>query len=158
MGHQRPWRESDEDIYERSLSKEPTLTLALRQRAGVAVLTGVLAWGCGLLGPNDRFDVEASFTGTHDAGVCSFVFRAKATQPEQTVFYSYELSAQTPISATTWGNHVLLEDFVGSFRDSLRLTWDASIGAQPQIGRFLRFRLTAGFFQLEDGISVICGT
>ena len=121
-------------------------------------MTGVLAWGCGLLGPNDRFDVDASFTGTHDAGVCSFVFRAKATQPEETVFYSYELSAQTLISATTWGNHVLLEDFVGSFRDSLRLTWDASLGAQPQIGRFLRFRLTAGFFQLEDGISVICGT
>ena len=134
------------------------MTQALRQRAGVAVLTGVLAWGCGLLGPSDRFDVDASFTGTHDAGVCTFVFRAKATQPEETVFYSYELSAQTLISATTWGNHVLLEDFVGSFRDSLRLTWDASLGTQPQIGRFLRFRLTAGFFQLEDGISVICGT
>ncbi len=121
-------------------------------------MTGVLAWGCGLLGPSDRFDVDASFTGTHDAGVCRFVFRAKATQPEETVFYSYELSAQTLITATSWGNHVLLEDFVGSFRDSIRLTWDGSLGTQSQIGRFLRYRFTAGFFELEDAISVICGT
>ncbi len=134
------------------------MTQALRQRAGVAVLTGVLAWGCGLLGPNDRFDVDVSFTGTHDAGMCTFVFRAKATQPEETVFYSYELSSQTPISPTTWGILALLEDDVGSFRDSIRLTWHGSLGIDPQIGRFLRFRLTAGFFELEDGISVICGT
>lgn len=134
------------------------LTQALRQRAGVAVLTGALAWGCGLLGPNDGFDVDASFTGTHDAGVCTFVFRAKATQPEETVFFSYKFNSQTPISPTTWGNQVLLEDSVGSFRDSIRLTWDAPLGTRPAIGRFLRFSLSAGFFLLEDGISVICGS
>ncbi len=61
------------------------------------------------------------------------------------------------IGPTTWAPLVPLEDDVGSFHDSLRLTWDGSLGTQPQMGRFLRFRLTAGFFQLEEGISVICG-
>ena len=121
-------------------------------------MTGVMAWGCGLLGPNDRFDVDASFTATHDAGVCRFVFRAKATQPEQSVNYVYELRALTLIAPTTYGALVPLEDGVGSFRDSFRLTWDVSLGTQSQIGRFLRFRLTAGLFDLEDETPVICGT
>ena len=133
------------------------LTQALRQRAGVAVLTGVLAWGCGLLGPNDRFDVDVSFTGAHDAGVCTFVFRAKATQPEETVSYSYKLRAMVVIAPNTWAPLLPLEDDVGSFRDSLTLTWDASLGTQPQIGRFLRFSFTAGFFELDDTVTVFCG-
>ena len=127
-------------------------------RAVIVVFTGVLAWGCGLLGPSDRFDVDVSFTGAHDAGVCTFVFRAKATQPEQTVNYTYQLRAMILIAPTTWAPLVPLEESLGSFRDSLRLTWDGSLGTQSQIARFVRFRFTAGFFQLEDGISVICPT
>ncbi len=133
------------------------MTQALRQRAWVAVLTGVLAWGCGLVGPNDRLEVDASFTGTHDAGVCTFVFRAKANQPEQTVTYRYELRAMVVIAPETFAPFQPLEDEVGSFRDSLRLTWDVSLGTQSAIGRFLSFRLSAGFFDLEDEISVVCG-
>ena len=124
--------------------------------AGVAVLTGILAWG-GLLGPND-LDVNASFTVTHDTGVCTFVFRAKATQPEQTITYSYELGALRLIAPTTFGSPTLLEEDLGSFRDSFRRTWDFSLGTQSQIGRILRFRFTAGFFQLKDAISVLCPT
>jgi len=129
---------------------------ALRQRAGVALLTGLLAWGCGLLGPDEGLDVNASFTGTHDAGVCRFVFRAKATQPEQTVFYTYQLRAISLIAPETYAALVPLEEDVGSFRDSLMLTWDVSLGTEPQIGRLLRFRFTAGIFQLEDEITVTC--
>ncbi len=125
-------------------------------RAVIVVLTGVLAWGCGLLGPNDGLDVNASFTGTHDAGVCRFVFTAKATQPEQTVFYTYQLRAISQIAPETFAALLPLEEGVGSFRDTLRLTWDISLGTEPQIGRLLRFNFTAGKFQLEDGISVTC--
>ena len=123
-----------------------------------AVLMGVLAWGCGLLGPNDRFDVDTSFVGTHDGGVCRFVFHAKATQPEQLVNYVYQLRGLTLIAPTTYGALTPLEDGVGSFRDSLRLSWDVSLGTQSQIGRLLRFTFRAGLFELEDEISVICGT
>ncbi len=119
-------------------------------------MTGLLAWGCGLLGPNDGLDVDASFTGTHDAGVCRFVFRAKATQPEQTVFYTYQLRAISLIAPETFAALLPLEEGVGSFRDTLRLTWDVSLGTEPQIGRLLRFSFTAGTFQLEDEISVTC--
>ena len=132
------------------------MTRVLRQRAGIAVLTGVLLWGCGLLGPNDRLDVDASFTVTHDAGVCRFVFRAKATQPEQTVIYTWQLRAVTLIAPDTYGALLPLEEDVGSFRDSLRLTWDVPLGTEPQIGRQLRFSFTAGFFQVEDEITVTC--
>ena len=123
-----------------------------------AVLTGVLAWGCGLLGPNDRFDVDTSFVGTHDGGVCKFVFHAKATQPEQAVSYVYQLRAVTLIGPTTYAVLFPLEDGVGSFRDSFRLSWDVSLGTQSQIGRMVRFNFRAGSFELEDEISVICRT
>ena len=132
------------------------MTQALRQRAGIVVLTGVLAWGCGLLSPDDRFDVDVSFTGTHDAGVCRFVFRAKANQPEQRVSYVYQLRGQTLIAPETYSPLVPLEDGAGSFLDSLTRTWDDSLGTQSQLGRLLRFRFTAELFELEDEISVFC--
>ena len=94
----------------------------------------------------------------HDAGVCRFVFRAKATQPEQTIIYTYQLGGLTLIGSTTVVATALLDEDVGSFRDSLRLIWDVSLGTQPRIGRILSFRFTAGLFQLEDAIRVICGT
>ena len=98
------------------------------------------------------------YTGTHDAGMCRFVFRAKATQPEESVSYTYQLRAMVLIAPTTWAPQVPLEDGLGSFRDSFRLTWDASLGTQPEIRRFLRFHLTAGLFQLDKGITVMCPT
>ncbi len=121
-------------------------------------MTGLLTWGCGLLGPNDGLDVNASFTGMHDAGVCRFVFTAKATQPEQTVFYTYQLRAISLIAPETFAALLPLEEGAGSFRDSLTLTWDVSLGTKPQLGRLLRFSFTAGIFQLEDESSVFCGS
>ncbi len=125
-------------------------------RAVIVVLTGVLAWGCGLLGPDEELDVNASFTGMHDAGVCRFLFRAKATQPEQTVFYTYQLRKISLIAPETFAALLPLEEGVGSFRDTLSLTWDVALGTEPQIGRLLRFTFTAGVFRLEDEISVTC--
>lgn len=62
----------------------------------------------------------------------------------------------TLIAPTTYAALVPLEEDVGSFRDSLMLTWDVSLGTEPQIGRPLRFSFTAGIFQLEDEITVTC--
>ena len=128
-----------------------------RLRNPSPLLAALLLAGCGATDPNGAFDINASFTVTHEADVCTFLLAAKATDPEVVVDYAYALRAMRLIAPNTWAALIPLEMSRSRFTDSLGLSWPAPVAGQSILGRFIDFDLTTddGFI-LADTATVFC--
>ena len=122
-----------------------------------ALFAALLLMGCGSTGPNDSFNIDASFTVTYEPDVCTYLLAAKATQPDVVVHYAYELRIMRLVAPNTWSALVPLEAGRSIFTDSLGLSWPLSLGGKTIMGMLINFELTTQTgFMIADTARVFC--